>query len=863
MRVTGGSGAGPTMNGISTTTGLPDTWDPAAEPGTNNLLWKRTDLGSRSTPIFMNGRLYMICSDKVDQPELEGERVVCLDAQTGDTVWERSWNIYLSDVPRERVGWASVTGDPRTGQVFALGVTGLFTCLDGQTGEPIWEHSLSEEFGLITSYGGRTNTPFIHETNAIISGVVVGWDETAKPTDRQLAFDTRNGELIWNTGTRTFPHLTNYSSPILTTFEGELAMVFGSGDGGYHALQPRTGKILWSYYISGSGIHYTPLIVGDRVFGGHAEENIDDRSMGALFCLDGTARRGITEPGDQTAVLWRTNELVAGRSSPLHIDGRLYAIDDRAKMHILNSETSEEIALQRMGTAMRASPLYADGKIYAGTFNGRGYVYQPSEDGVDVLHQLRFEPGEECHGSAIAAHGRIYFPTTDAMYCIADTEAEVAADLPVDVNLDLLYPFLDESAPDLDTTPAQALVVPAEAMLGPGDTQPFHVRLYNAGGQFLKVATPEEVSLSIDGPGDVAIEALDNGQPPLWTYSIPADHTGQAAVHVTATIGDIEGAARIRVVPELAWAYDFDDGNVPITWVGCQYRHIVIDYDLFTTLNEQNPLAGQLYIYLRTGFVNTGAPAQTFDDSTARIQWTELLRFLDLMNTEDTPTTAEQGETVLGPALQLLQDEGVIASSEWSSWDQPTGVEDETEPAPRLVVTRGERGVDGNGVLCKVKTIPKGSRSRGWMGNPALHDFTIQADVMGAVKNGKMPDIGLVGQRYTIDLMGASQQLQIRSWTAQLDRFSVSVPFEWEADTWYTLKFQTAVEDGAAVLRGKVWVRGEEEPADWMVVGEDAAPNVNGSPGLFGNAKDAELFYDNLSVTPNAGTGSAAEEPAG
>ena len=51
------------------------------------------------------------------------------------------------------------------------------------------------------------------------------------------------------------------------------------------------------------------------------------------------------------------------------------------------------------------------------------------------------------------------------------------------------------------------------------------------------------------------------------------------------------------------------------------------------------------------------------------------------------------------------------------------------------------------------------------MGPTDLHDYTIQADVQGALTNNKLPDMGLIAQRYTLDLMGASQQLQMRSWT--------------------------------------------------------------------------------------------------
>jgi len=195
----------------------------------------------------------------------------------------------------------------------------------------------------------------------------------------------------------------------------------------------------------------------------------------------------------------------------------------------------------------------------------------------------------------------------------------------------------------------------------------------------------------------------------------------------------------------------------------------------------------------------------------------------------------------------------VVASVDWSTWPRDLG-EGNTVDEIRLAVKRGERKIDGNGVMTKIKTIPKGARSQGWMGHPDFTNYTIQADVYGAEKNSKQPDIGLVAQRYTLDLMGASQQLQIRTWTTQL-RMANTVPFEWQPNTWYTMKFQTAVEDGNAVLKGKVWKQGEDEPTEWTVTASDEPGEHQGSPGLFGNAKDAEIFYDNLTVTANEPTG--------
>ena len=50
---------GPEMNNISREKNIVDRWSPRGE----NLLWKREEIGGRSTPIVMNGKLYTICRD--------------------------------------------------------------------------------------------------------------------------------------------------------------------------------------------------------------------------------------------------------------------------------------------------------------------------------------------------------------------------------------------------------------------------------------------------------------------------------------------------------------------------------------------------------------------------------------------------------------------------------------------------------------------------------------------------------------------------------------------------------------------------------------------------------------------------------
>lgn len=827
---------GPLMNGNSTETGLVETWNPEGGEG-SNLLWKRADLGTRSTPIVMNGRLYVLCRDKPYTAD-EGEKIVCVDAATGQTIWEHRWNVYLSDVPDTRVAWSAVVGDPETGNVYALGVCGLFSAFKGDTGELLWSHSMHEEYGLLSTYGGRTNFPIVFEDNVIVSAVIIGWGEQAKPTHRYIAFDKYNGQPVWFEGTKPFPEDTTYSAPVLGVFDGQAALVFGAGDGGVYAFQPRTGKKLWGYQLSERGINTSPVIYQDYVICGHSEENIGTTQMGGLVCLNGK---------DGTEV-WKHTQRFVGKSPPIVAGDLLVAIEDGGKLLILDPHTGQELYSRKVDTMMRASPLYADGKLYLLTANGRWWVFKIVSEGtgdqrkvtLEQVHSLRLN-GEEGHGSPIAARGRLYIPTTGALYCIGKAEGTPQGGQ--------LPPLPAEAPRDQDLTPALVQVVPVESLLFPGDRQPLGVRLYNAKGQWIRNAETGEVTFHVEGVGSVDAQAI------FGTDAALREH---GAAIITAKVGEVTGTARIRVVPNLPWSFDFDNGEVPITWVGMRYRHVPLDYDLFQSLTAEDPQAGQLYIYFASEFTNFG-PERTFDDTTAAMRWTELLRFLFLLDEGKRPKTVAAAQALLDASLQKLVDRQVLKSFTWSTWDR-TDSEGQVVPEPRLAVVQGERKVEGNGVMCKITTIPKGTRSQGWIGHPLFHDYTVQADVFTPGKQGRLPDIGLIGQRYTLDLQGASQKLQIRSWAAQLYH-SQTVDFAWEANTWYTMKFRTNVDGATAILQGKVWKKGEPEPDNWIVTVSDPIGNLEGSPGFYGSAKDAEIFYDNVTVTFNqpAGSGSSTQ----
>jgi len=806
---------GPEMNGISREKGLVSSWSPEGE----NLLWKKVELGTRSTPIVMNGKLYELCRHNPETTS-EGEKVVCVNAATGEKIWENVFNVYLTDAPAERVAWSCVVGDPKTGNVYALGLCDYFQCLDGATGKTLWSHSMSEEYGMISTYGGRTNMPLVFDDLVIISGVMTGWGEYAVPAHRFVAFDKSNGQPVWISSTRLRPMDTTYSAPVVANFNGQMAIVFGSGDGSVYAMQPRTGKTLWTYDASLRGINTTPTVVGTTVYCGHAEENVSDPTvMGALFAIDGTGTGNVTT----TKELWRKPMAMLGRASPLFVNDRLYTIDDSATLFIRDPKTGEEIGKQKLGgNEVFSSPLYADGKIFFSVRSGITGILELTEKGVKIAHRQRLD-GELIHGSTIVSHGRIYIPTSGALYCIGNKEqTPVAADPQPTAT--------PEMASAADKTPAQLQITPVESLLRPGQKQLFKVRLFNANGRYLETKGVE-ATYELKGPGK-----LEGA-----TFTTPGD-AGHAASFVTAKVGNLTSTARIRTVPPFPWSFDFSNGKVPETWIGSAYRHIVLDDDLLNSLKTQDPRAARMYIYLTTAFTNANAPVAKFQDAGPRQAWTDLLRYFDL-NGEGKPASIDDAKKQFDPGLEALAKEKVVEKWDWTQ-DASGGLE--------LTVNRGSRAITGNAVMCKISTIPKGTRSQGWMGQTHLHDYTIQADVRGAVRNDKQPSMGVINQRYTLALEGATQELQIRSWVSRLElRFAKTIPFPWKYDVWYTMKFQSENKDGKAILRGKVWPRGETEPADWLIEATDETPNVSGSPGLFGNASDAEVFVDNVKVTAN------------
>jgi outer membrane protein assembly factor BamB len=503
----------------------------------------------------MGDRVFLINS--VGKGEALQERVVALDADTGKLVWEHRFNVYLSDVPPHRVGWASPVGDPATGNVYVFGVGGNLIALT-RDGKVLWERSLGEDFGLLTTHGGRTASPLIEGDNVIVSGVTFQWGQNGRGAHRFMAFDKKTGETMWISAPGGRPYDTTYAAPIIVNVNGTRLLIQGGSDGFVHAIKVGTGEPVWKIEISKRGINTGVVVHGTTAILTHSEENLDSNEMGMMVAVDAAGTGDLK--GDQ--IKWRTYGWQGGYSSPVLDGDRIYHVDNGANLGAFDVKTGKQLWLKNLGTIQKSSPVWADGKLYVGTENGRFFILKPTATGADILDedQLGTEAlPEAIIGSPAISNGRVYVVSDTNVYAIGKIS-----------NSPSTQPAPVEGLPNPNRQATHVQVVPTELILKPGDKVSFRARLFDAQGKFIREEKAATWSL------DKIKGAITDGQ-----LVVGSDAVAQAG-SVKATVGEISGAAGVRVFPPFPWAESFDSyavNTIPSTWVNSTMKFTVRELD--------------------------------------------------------------------------------------------------------------------------------------------------------------------------------------------------------------------------------------------------------------------------------------------
>jgi outer membrane protein assembly factor BamB len=545
---------GPARTGTSAETGLPSSWSPSGQ----NLAWK-APYGGRSAPVVFGDRLYL--QNTSGEGAAMQERLMCFHADTGKLLWEHKYNIFTSDVPPHRIAWASPVVDPSSGNVFAFSGNGLLMSFT-RDGKPVWERSLAEEFGMWTTHGGRVSSPIIDGDQLIVSGLMFSWGAHAGGAHRYLSLDKMTGRVNWISSPEGRPTDTIYANPYVADVDGTRMFFSGGSDGAMLAMKIATGERIWSWLVSKRGLNTAALMVGSDIIVSHSEENILTSEMGMLAAV----------PANKTGVLadqdarWLMRGVQAGYASPVSDGQRIYIVDNGGIMFAHDAKTGARVWEQNLGTIQKSSPVLADGKLYVGTENGRFYIIRPHADKAEILDQdwLGSEQNPEpIIASPAVARGRVYVASMNAIYAIGPKLAPAGASPNPVTGAAKTKPTLPAGVP------ATITVTPTELILKPGESIELTARAFDAKG----------VEVSLAGPPTWTLENL-KGTIANGRFTADAAATAQAGI-VKAAIGTQVGAARIRVIPDLPWSFDFESaGEVPPPqWANATGKFAVRDLD--------------------------------------------------------------------------------------------------------------------------------------------------------------------------------------------------------------------------------------------------------------------------------------------
>ncbi len=472
---------GPARTGVSAETGLPSSWSPSGQ----NLAWK-APYGGRSGPVVFGDHLYL--QNTSGSGAMEQERLMCFNADTGKLLWEHKYNIFASDVPAHRIAWASPAVDPASGNVFAFSANGVLMSFT-KDGKLIWERSLTEEFGMWTTHGGRLSSPIIDGQQVIVSGLMFSWGQHAGGAHRFLSLDKSTGKVIWLSSPEGRPTDTIYANPYVADVNGTRMLFSGGSDGAILGLKIATGEKVWSWLVSKRGLNTAALMVGSDVIVSHSEENIPTNEMGMLAAVPADSKGTL----EDKSARWLTRGIQAGYGSPVSDGERIYVADNGGILFAFDAKSGKQLWEENLGTLQKSSPVLADGKLYVGTENGKFFIIRPHADRAEVLDQDWLgsqEKPEVIIASPAVARGRIYVASMEGLYAIGPKTAPASSSAP-------------SAAPATTGTngksagPAAVLLVnPTELILKPGESVALTVRALDDKGQ--ELAAPGQATWTLE-----------------------------------------------------------------------------------------------------------------------------------------------------------------------------------------------------------------------------------------------------------------------------------------------------------------------------------------------------------------------------
>ena len=288
---------GPGRDGMAKNV-FPRTW-----PDSLSKKWEIKIGPGHSSPIVWNDRVYTFTR------EGEEEVVRSIDIASGRIVWRSAYAAPYKIYP----GAAGFGLGPRSTPViwgkrlFTLGISGLLSAFDIQSGELRWQKKFDQQFPEAVPPFGASMSPLV-AGNLLIAHV--GGHKGGSLT----AFDVETGDEKWNLRGEG----PSYSSPIVLELHGTDQVVI-QAHRKIMGVEVATGTLLWSIpFVTPCDQNIvTPLLAGDLLI---------------FSSLDtGTyAVRVEKKPGAWTTQkVWENQDVSMYMSSPIYIDGMIVGMSHK------------------------------------------------------------------------------------------------------------------------------------------------------------------------------------------------------------------------------------------------------------------------------------------------------------------------------------------------------------------------------------------------------------------------------------------------------------------------------------------------------------------------------------------------------
>ena len=312
-----------------------------------------------ASPSLVDGRLYVF-SRQEDQEILR-----CLEADNGKVLWESMYDSI------ELRGAASRHSGPRSspavaeGKVVTLGVGGVLSCFDADSGEVLWR-----------KHEGREEHPdyYTSASPIILDGVCVA-QIGGRESGFLVAHDLAEGRELW----RWEGDPPAYASPSVMTVEGDKQIVTLTNNN-LVGISAADGDLLWTvpYAVPRMSTNSaTPVVSGQTVI--YSAQN---RGVNAI-------RIEKTEDGYAVNPLWTNDDLSTAFNSPVLVGDHLFGISYRTNLYCLDMQTGkplwiDEATHERFGTVVAAGST-----LFALPSNGILTAYELSGDGYSRLGQYK------------------------------------------------------------------------------------------------------------------------------------------------------------------------------------------------------------------------------------------------------------------------------------------------------------------------------------------------------------------------------------------------------------------------------------------------------------------------------------------